>query len=176
MLIKGSRKYNLRHNTERTEKPEQGRMINGQGLGAVSGFRYGLCRMSFNGCEVISVYNALIYLNKPRPLSEIASYMERYRLMFGVFGCNPFKLGAVLRHYGAAFERSEEVGSAEAFIISYWTGRRMMSSLHTVFCVRTARGIEVYNRYNNVPDVRTVSSPEELGRGKPIVVYIIKKD
>ncbi|MBQ9899175.1 MAG: hypothetical protein IJM44_06960 [Ruminococcus sp.] len=176
MLIKGTKKYNLRHNTERTEAPAEGCMINGQGLGAVSKLRYGLCPMSFNGCEIISVYNALVYLNKPRPLSEIAFYMERYRLLFGVFGCDPYKLGKVLGHYGAAFERSEEAGDAKAFIISYWTGRRFMSSLHTVFCVRTARGIEVYNRYNDVPEVRTVRSAKELGRGKPIAVYVIKKD
>lgn len=176
MLIKGTKKYNLRHNTARTEIPAKGRMINGQALGAASQFRYGLCPMSFNGCEVISVYNALIYLNKPAPLSDIAYYMERFKVLFGVFGCNPYKLGKALEHYGAAFERSEEVGSAKAFIISFWTGRRLMSSIHTVFCVRTPRGIEVYNRYNNSGAVHVVQSEKELGSGgKPIAVYIIKK-
>ena len=49
-------RYNYEQNLRCHIKDE---MINGQGMGEVSKLRYGLCRMSFNGCEVISVYNAL---------------------------------------------------------------------------------------------------------------------
>lgn len=136
MLIKGSRRYNLRHNTERTASPEVGRMINGQALGAVSKLRYGICRMSFNGCEVIAVHNALVYLGIPKPLTDIAFYMERFRVLMGFFGCNAYKLGKALKHFGAECSRVKTPDDSKAFIITFWTGRRLLSSVHTVFCIR----------------------------------------
>ena len=162
MLIKGSRRYNLRHNTERTASPEVGRMINGQALGAVSKLRYGICRMSFNGCEVIAVHNALVYLGIPKPLTDIAFYMERFRVLMGFFGCNAYKLGKALKHFGA-------------FIITFWTGRRLLSSVHTVFCIRKENGIEVYNRYNSSHGAELcVSMDEVAAKKKTIAVYSIE--
>jgi hypothetical protein len=175
MLIKGSRRYNLRHNSERVDQPAFGRMINGQGVGAVSRLRYGICHMSFNGCEVIAVHNALIYLGKPQALKDIAFYMERFRVLMGFFGCNAYRLGRALEHYGAAFERSRDAEGAKAFIITFWTKRPFLSSIHTVFCVRTHSGIKVYNRYNNVPNMYICRDVEEIaGKRRPIAVYKIK--
>ena len=74
MKIQTTRKANYDHNLACKLGD---RMINGQGMGDVSKLKYGLCHMSFNGCEVISVYNALTYLGKAAPLPEIALYMER---------------------------------------------------------------------------------------------------
>ena len=68
-------KYNLKYNTERVQQPELGKMINGQGMGLVSKLRYGICPMSFNGCEVIAVHNALVYLNMPQKT-------EKHRALF----------------------------------------------------------------------------------------------
>ena len=176
IFIKGTRKYNLRHNKERLKSPESGKMINGQGLGLVAKFRYGICPMSFNGCEVIAVHNALVYMKKPRPLFEIAFYMERFRMLFGFFGCNPFGIGKALRHFGINSTRSHSTEDAKAFIMTFWTKRPFLSEIHTVFCVRTAHGIAVYNRYNNCPDVRYCRTAEELtGKRKPITVYIIER-
>ena len=173
MLIKGSRRYNLRHNTERTEQPEFGRMINGQGLGLVSEMRYGICHMSFNGCEVIAVHNALVSLGKPQRLSDIAFYMERFRVLMGFFGCNAYCLGRALKHFGADCKRSRSIGDAESFIFTYWTKTPFLSSIHTVFCVRTDKGIAVYNNYNNCPDVRFYRSIEDFaGKRKPVAIYI----
>lgn len=174
MLIKGSRRYNLRHNTERAEQPDFGRMINGQGVGKVSQLRYGICRMSFNGCEVIAVHNALVYLKKPCPLGEIAFYMERFRMLMGFFGCNAYKIGKALAHFGAEYERVKDVSDAKAFIVTFWTKRPFLSSIHTVFCVREGSSIKVYNRYNGCSVAQMCGSFEEVvGKRPPIAIYKI---
>ena len=71
-------KYNYRHNVIKSRDFCNGNMINGQALNTVSEMRYGLCHMSFNGCEVISVYNALAYLKK--------TDIERYRALIEKLG------------------------------------------------------------------------------------------
>lgn len=174
MLIKGSRRYNLRYNSEIAEQPEFGKMINGQGRGCVSKLRYGICCMSFNGCEVIAVHNALVYLGKPKPLKDIAFYMERFRMLMGFFGCNAHRIGKALRHFGAACERVRNADDSNAFIITSWNGFPFLSSIHTVFCVREGSCIRVYNRYNTVETAQLCRSTEEItGRHRPIAVYKI---
>lgn len=164
---------NYRRNKKHSEKLRGG-YINGQGLGAAAVMRYGLCPMSFNGCEVIAVYNALIYLGREQPLCEIARFMERYKMLFGIFGCDPYRLGEALDRYGAAFERSGDISSSRAFIISYWTGRRFLSSIHTVFCEGKNDGIIIYNSSNKLPSARLVGSVGEITGGKkPIARYNI---
>ena len=169
------RKNNYRHNIIKSKNFQDGQMINGQAVGFVSEMRYGLCHMSFNGCEVISVYNALVYLKRTVPLCEIAFYMERFKLLSGIFGCNPFKVGKALEHYGIECVHSKTIGSAEIFIVSFWTGKRFLSSIHTVFCTRSADGINIYNRYNNCSDVKICRENSEIASPeKVIAVYIIK--
>ena len=172
IFIKGTRKYNLRHNKERLKSPESGKMINGQGLGLVAKFRYGICPMSFNGCEVIAVHNALVYMEKSRPLPEIAFYMERFRMLFGFFGCNPYGIGKALRHFGVECDRSKTAEDAKAFIVTFWTKRPFLSEIHTVFCVRTAHGIAVYNRYNSCTHEELCKDIEDVaGKRRPIAIY-----
>ncbi|MBR1738945.1 MAG: hypothetical protein IJ737_01520 [Ruminococcus sp.] len=146
-------------------------MINGQALGVVSRLRYGLCPMSFNGCEVISVYNAMQYLGKPCNIADIALYMERFRVLIGFFGCNVYRIGKALTHFGAEWKRIRRKvpGDTAAFIISFWTGRRLLSSVHTVFCIRKPHGILVYNRYNSCGTVQLCRSMEELAGKYPLI-------
>ena len=174
MFIKGSKRYNYRHNSERAVSPEFGKMINGQGMGLVANYRYGICHMSFNGCEVIAVHNALVWLCRPQPLMDIAYFMERYRVLMGFFGCNVYKIGKALAHFGAEYERAADPGDAGAFIVSFWTGRPFLSPIHTVFCVKTASGIDVYNKYNTCPGVRSCQDIGGIiGKRKPIALYRI---
>lgn len=175
MLIKGSPRYNLRYNSELADQPEFGKMINGQGLGFVSKLRYGICHMSFNGCEVIAVHNALVYMNMPQKLTDIAYYMERFRVLMGFFGCNAFSLGRALKHFGADYERVPSAEGAEAFIITFWTKTPFLSSIHTVFCIRTSNGIKVFNRYNNVGNMYLCANVEEIaGKRRPIAIYKVR--
>jgi hypothetical protein len=171
------KKYNVRHNTGRVIQPETGKMINGQALGEVSKLRYGLCRMSFNGCEVIAVHNALVWLGMPRPVAEIARYMERFRMLIGFFGCSPYKIGKALRYFGADCERRDYPGDADAFIVTFWTKRPFLSSVHTVFCIRDNDGILVYNIYNDCPEARHYSSLRDFaGDRRPIAVYALVRN
>ena len=164
---------NIRFNAS-VQPPETGRMINGQALGAVAGLRYGLCRMSFNGCEVIAVHNALVYMGMPRPIAEIAGFMERYRMLIGIFGCSPYKTGKALQHFGCECERIKTADGAGAFIMTFWTGRPFLSSLHTVFCVREGERIRVYNLYNDCAESRVFSDIESFaGKRRPVAVYAV---
>ena len=175
MFSLASWRYNLKYNTERVQQPEFGKMINGQGMGLVSKLRYGICTMSFNGCEVIAVHNALVYLNNPKALKDIAFYMERFRLLMGFFGCNVYMLGKALQHFDAVCPRISSIDDAEAFIITFWTKQPFLSSIHTVFCVKTQGGIQVYNRYNNVDTMYLCTDVEEIaGKRPPIAIYKIK--
>ncbi|MBR6071030.1 MAG: hypothetical protein IKP78_10610 [Ruminococcus sp.] len=173
MKIQTTRKANYDHNLG---CKLDSHMINGQGTGDVSKLKYGLFHMSYNGCEVISVYNALCYIGKPQPLQDIAFYLEKYRVLMGVFGCNVFRLGKALKKYGAAYERIDEIGTTPAFIVSFWTGKPFRSAIHTVFCTQDHGRIRIYNRYNSCKTIRYVDSPEQLLKNrKPVVVYAIKK-
>lgn len=166
---------NYRYNRRIYDRSQYGRMINGQSVDYVSGMRYGLCRMSFNGCEVIAVHNALAYLKKYRPVYEISYYMERFTMLAGIFGCNPLKIGKALEHYGVKYDKLRNIPRTGAVIVSFWTGRRFLSSIHTVFCVCRNDGITVYNRYNNCPEAVYCRSGSEITEHKKIIaVYNIK--
>lgn len=172
MLWFGRRNY--RRNLE-LQQPEFGRMINGQALGAVSKLRYGLCPMSFNGCEVIAVHNALVYLGRPIAVAEAAHYMERFRVLIGFFGCNAYKIGKALSHFGAANERVKNADASKAFIITFWTGVPLFSSVHTVFCIREDEKIRVCNVSNHAENSRLYGSVEEItGKYRPITIYRIQ--
>lgn len=169
-----SKKRNFLCNSRIADAPESGVMINGQGCGAVSGFRYGICPMSFNGCEVIAVHNALVWLKIPRNLADIAYYMERFRWLWGFFGCSPFKIGKALSYFGAENTKSRNMEDASAYIVSFWTKMPFLSSIHTVFCIKTDRGTEVYNSYNNCADIKIYSDIRQyIGKRKPIAVYAV---
>ncbi|MBO4877850.1 MAG: hypothetical protein J5501_07580 [Ruminococcus sp.] len=171
------RKDNYTQNISRKAKSLVETMINGQGLGDVKDQRYGLFPMSFNGCEVISVYNALHHVGIPQPIWELASYMERYRVLMGLCGCNVYCLGRVLRKFGADCERVKdpEKNGGDAFIVSYWTGKLFRSSIHSVFCQRKENGILIYNIYNNCPTVRLISGLGDLmGKRCLITAYAVK--
>lgn len=167
-------KRNYRHNCVLEKELRQGEPVNGQGIGAVSRMRYGLCSMSCNGCESIAVYNALAYLGKTATLSEVTLFMERYKLFFGIFGGDPYRLDRALKRFGADCERSKAPGSAEAFIVCFRIGKNLFSGVHTVFCV-SGDSFCVYNRYNSCGEVcRYGSFGEFMGDRKIISIYIVK--
>lgn len=165
---------NYAHNNEHGKAFRSFPMINGQGVGDIARLRYGLSTMSYSGCEVISVYNALVYLGIPRPIHEIAFFMERYRVMLGYWGCNVYCLGKALDKFGAEYERVKTTAECDVFIVSYWTKKRFRSSIHSVFCVRKKNGVVVYNQYNNCQRELLYKTDEEvIGRLRPIAVYRI---
>lgn len=152
-------------------------MINGQGIGEVSELKYGLFPMSFNGCEVIAVHNALEYLGIPQDIRTVRDFMKRYIVLLGLFGCNIYFLGGALSHFGAEYTKSKSADNAEAFIISSWTGKPFLSTIHSVFCVQTDDGnIKVYNRYNNFPSEKIYNSCADIfGGRKPLIIYKLRE-
>lgn len=150
-------------------------MINGQALGDVSKIKYGLFRMSFNGCEVIAVCNALEYLGSKITVERVSRYMRRYCVLFGLFGCNVYCIGRALKHFGADCRRVRSAEDAKAFIISSWTGKPFLSSIHTVFCVNEGGSIRVYNRYNSCPTEKYYDSAEKIfANCKKLAIYKVK--
>lgn len=137
-------------------------MINGQNIGEVAKIRYGLFPMSFNGCEVISVCNALEYLGKPQNVKTVSKFMFRYAMLFGLFGCNPYFIGRALKHFGVESKRCDINSAGKAFILSAWTGKPFLSTIHTVFCVRESGRIKVFNRYNGTTKERWYDSVEKI--------------
>ena len=168
-------KINYKRNVELYDELYYGKIINGQSVDYVSEMYYGLCRMGFNGCEVIAVHNALAYLKKPLPIYEIAYYMERFKMLMGILGCNPHRIGKALKHFGIDCGISRQIGNSEIFILSFWTGKRFMSSIHTVFCICRNKRIIVYNRYNNCSEAKTYYNSSAIAEKKKIIaVYAIK--
>lgn len=159
-------KLNLTRNSKLKPIPQG--FISGQGKGEISQYKYGLCRMSFNGCEVISVYNLLLYIGRPVNICELISYMERFKMLFGIFGCNPLKIGKALDFFKIEYEKSLSENTS-AFILSFWTGTPFMSSIHTVFCERENGIIKVYNRYSNCTRVRFYRNISELTGNRCII-------
>ena len=163
-------------NSSLSEKAElESGMINGQALEDVSKLRYGLFPMSFNGCEVIAVCNALEYLGIKSPVENVLRYMQRYCVLLGLFGCNVYCVGRALKHFGADCMRIKSAEASKAFIISSWTGKPFLSSIHTVFCVNEGERIRVYNRYNTCPTEKYYDSVEKIfDNCRVLTIYKIK--
>lgn len=149
--------------------------LSGQRVGILAQMRYGLCSMGWNGCECIAVYNTLIYLGRTPSLADVVQRLERFRMLFGILGCNPLRLGTVLTNYGIRFSVCSHLPADGAFILSYWTGKRFLSSLHTVLCVRSGERITVYNRYSRSASEYICTAEELLNGHRLIIAYHIIK-
>ena len=132
-------------------------LLNAQGLGVLRQYRYGLFSFGWCGCEVIATYNFLQMLGQPRPLCEIAREIYRYgHLLLGFFGTNVYVLTYYFRRHGIETRctRSKAVFLREAAkgkfgVVSFWTGKVLRSSIHTVAFRMEADGrVTVFNRFN----------------------------
>lgn len=165
-------------NNRRLE-PEKTEYVCGQSIGNVPKYRYGLFSMEFNGCEIIAVYNALIYLKKPQPLCETAYFMERYRMAMGLFGCNPLSL---LRHpllsktKSLKLRRTTEIYSEGGYIVSLWLGFPLLSQIHTFFAIIGKDGaVTAYNRFSDCCLPSQYSTISELIYQKHLIcIYALR--
>lgn len=169
-------KLNLRKN-RRITFDEKG-FICGQKLGIIPSFRFGLFSMAYNGCGVIAVYNAFVYLGRYKPLCEVLYLMEKYKVIFGIFGWNPYALMKIKDFSVTGSRRVKNYSvleNAQAFIITSWNGKPFRSGSHTVFCKREESGkLLVYNDYSRDEYPRRYSSFKEMiGESVIISAYII---
>jgi len=147
-------------------------MINGQAVGIIPELRYGLFSMSYNGCEVIAVYNALVYLNKNISLDEVSYIMEKHRILLGIFGCSPYCFNKLENLIKA--EKIINIEGFSAFIISMWNNKPFISGIHTMFCICNNGRITVYNRYNQDKHERVYPDFKSFaGSRKIISIYSV---
>ena len=129
--------------------------IYGQSVGCISILKYGCKTLSYNGCEIIAMYNALKKLKKPKPIYEIIYDSETKGGLWldGLFGTFPqfigtyFKsLGIKTKSYYTAKSLDKNKKKGDIFIVVY---NHTVAMLHAVMVeVISKNKISVYNDYN----------------------------
>ena len=132
-------------------------LLNAQALGTLKDYRYGLFSFGWCGCEIIAVYNFLQMLGRPMRLSVIAREIYRYgHVLLGFFGTNVYVLQHFLKkHRVNALHTTdkavflEHAPKGRCGLVSFWTGKVMRSSIHTVaYRIEPDGSVTVFNRYN----------------------------
>ena len=154
-------------------------MLNGQGMGALKRYRYGLFSFGWCGCEIIASYNLLKMVGKPMPLSEICREIYPYgEILLGFFGTNVYTLTHFYKKHRipvkTVYAKKEFLRLApkgKYGVISFWTGKVMASSIHTVaYRVEPDGRIAVFNRYNNKDFPYYYDTMEEAFGAYPFIV------
>lgn len=170
-------KKNYRHN-EVISLPDG--YINGQGRGNVSKMKYGLFPMSFNGCEVIAVYNLMYSIGRKAELRDVAKEIYPYAsVLMGLFGSAPKKLKRYLDEHGIKYRRStdfdgfeKDFACSESALVSFWAKlKNGFYGIHTVFIRNDSGTVRVYNCTNgNQTPVNHKSLKDFLPNGKHLIV------
>ena len=176
-------RLNYRHN-RLYEKALPPGLLGGQGTGALKRYRYGLFSFGWCGCEIIAAYNLLQLYGAPQKLCDISREIYPYgHLLCGFFGTNVYTLRHYFRRHGipvkTVYTKADFLRLAPRSAcgtISFWTGRVMASSIHTVTYRRESDGsVSVFNRYNNTEKVYSFPSFEEaFGQYAFLVANMIK--
>lgn len=177
-------KFNYRHNL--TVPLKANTVINGQGCGEVAKMKYGLCNMSYNGCEMIALHNSMVLLGKDSDLKEVCREMyPKSQALWGIFGSNPCLLGSFYKRRGIAFHKTykyndffDNLESTPVAVLSFWNKRKPFHGLHTVTVQLIDGKIRIYNRYNNRDVPYDYESRKELLPKKSdfICGYLIKEN
>ena len=174
MIEKSNYKKNIRIN------PGEG-LLNGQGVGKLATVRYGFFPMSYNGCEIIAVYNLRMLLGIPAPLAEIAKEIYPYGNSFsGLFGTWPSALRRYFRENSISVNEitdydsfKQEFEKSNYAVISFWNAHHIFKGLHTVAIENVKEGVRVYNRSNktDAPVIYT-KLDDYMDKGRFIRGYI----
>lgn len=134
--------------------------------------QYGTHYVDYNGCELIAIYNALFQLGDRRSLSNIIYTARNTKgVSWGpgaLFGSHPEKIGDLLDVFGHSYvstknrnEFNDMLESGKTYIISFWTGKTGMSTIHTVmFNMISEEEIEVYNYTNGSKRTRNFKAKD----------------
>ncbi len=144
-----------------------GVLLNGQGSCEVSDVRLGLKPMSYNGCGVIALYNAMVLSGRRADLRLIHSAVGRNALtLFGLLGVSPFRYAwaaakagirvhSIRRYHEFALRLKGHIG-----IVCCWTGKPFLSTMHFMAVDgRNTDRLDVCNRYN---DLKSTSAVKDL--------------
>ncbi len=114
----------------------------------INAMRFGVKPMSYNGCGLIAVYNALILLRRPDTLQNIADYYERHgRWIMGLWGIRPDRITDFLKLKGFNIENTNYLEAKSGiYIILVWNKKG--GGLHYMAARKYPSGmVEVYNGY-----------------------------
>lgn len=115
--------------------------------------RYGLFPLSYNGCEIIAVHNAIELLGKRSDLFEIMYLFTRnhLRIAGGLLGSNPLQIQKVLLYLGIECRRVRDISDPEdgVYIFSFWNRHAPFHGIHTVATVVKNKTATTYNLYKN---------------------------
>lgn len=146
-------KCNYIRNAKAELDPElstDGRIVNDQNGARGRAFRYGLYPAAHNACEAIAVHNAKLLLGIGSSLPDTVMIFQSSFAMigFGLIGSDVFAIGRVLKREGIGHTRIGLDGMTRpgVYIISYWTGRPLLSTLHTVAVSYDGDGWTTYNK------------------------------
>ena len=156
-------RFNYKKNV--TIDPGKG-TLNGQGKGALATCRYGFFPMSYNGCEIIALYNIRYLLGIPEELCNIAKEVYPYGHAFcGVFGTWPFAIGKYLKDNHIPYIYDKEYGdfsktfsSGKYAVITFWNAHHPFKGIHTVAIENVPEGVKVYNKTNSATEPVVVES------------------
>ncbi len=150
-----------------------------------SEFTYGNFPLSFNGGEIIAVYNALMLSGKHIPLAKIIFEFEEncLAILGGLAGTDPKKIGIYLAAHNIKYqtvtsenELKEKLSDGEKiFIYSYFDLKCPLGlrALHTVAGVSQNKKLKIYN-LNNDESFSEFSSFSQLKKGKRLIIgYIL---
>lgn len=155
-------------------------IVNGQGLGAVSDVKFGICTLRRHGCGVLAVYNALLLHQITLPLWQVVRRMERYAVLLAIFGTNPYALGRALKSFGLCSVRCKTkeklyaaLAQGQHALFAYWTGKPLLSSIHIVCLQSGGEQLLVLNAYNRCDHAVAVSPQEMIGSSKMVAAFAI---
>ncbi len=167
--------------------PFDGSLIFGQG--AMSAFAYANFPLSFNGGEIIAVYNALRLCGKNVNLSDLILEFEAngMAMLGGFAGTDPKKLGLYFSAHSIDWQTFATDGKAETwfassektvFVYSYFDLKcpTELKGLHTVAGIWENNVLRVYNISDNDRRATEYPSFAQFKKGKrTIIAYKVGK-
>ena len=146
-----------------------GQIINGQAVSYVSKMKYGCKTLSYNGCEIIAIYNALKLLNKKPKIYDIIYHSETNGGLWadGLFGTFPYYIPIYMKSFGVktkSFTTAKSIDkkreSGQVYIVVF---NHTVAMLHAVAIKSLSNGkIRVYNIYNKRTTYKDYSSVSHL--------------
>ncbi|MGN0666280.1 MAG: hypothetical protein ACI4KF_07110 [Huintestinicola sp.] len=146
-------------------------IINGQKIGPIAEFKFGLAKMGYNGCGPIAVYNALSLSGIKADICDIILALEKQALKLGgILGTDPKKLDKFFSDNRiAALKASDyndfvnDMNNMHVGILCYWTKKPNRSSMHYITIYRTEDNKFVMcNRFGNRNKQYSADSMEKV--------------
>ena len=180
---KRKRKKNYEYN-KAIKNPPKG-IITSQ-HGSVGEYLFGLGKVKNVGCGTVAVYNALLLDSKREEYSSVLSCCEQITMLKGLFGCNSYRIGKVLNHFG--YKNNEGFSFAhkykhvdnlkdygKIFIAAFWNKNSIFGGAHIICCELKPDGkIRTYNasrsEYNSFEEFKEKC----LTKKRFIALYAIK--